>query len=311
MGLRIDNDETLQRFLQQHDLEQQNSGNTYGFKRPVGEIFGAIELLSGQKFNEEELFHVHRIGFPSQIHAQEALFHGTASRWRDWWEQTGSGDVADLAYAKVNLPQLPERPASATPLTGVMRRKSSGSNKRLTSIHEAHTYPSEFYDLDTGRYANLPGKWHGKSLSAEDIVEIITWAAEEGLDIMGDEYKDDNGNAVYAIRTIGLQAWQLPDSRWKSLPSKFTSEELRSEGHPVAGEWLLFRDSESGKIDPQKNAPFFFITREGTPGVLYVGIPVIDDSRNLGGVRSGDRELDSVDSRKGRRFGVECPVPAE
>lgn len=128
---------------------------------------------------------------------------------------------------------------------------------------------------------------------------------------MGDEYKDDNGNAVYAIRTIDLQAWQLSDSRWKSLPPKFTAEELQSEGHPVTGEWLLFRDNQSGKIDPQKNAPFFFVTREGTPGVLYVGIPVIDDSLKPGGATNGDNDLDPVSFRKGRRFGVEGLVPAE
>ncbi len=170
---------------------------------------------------------------------------------------------------------------------------------------------NEFYDLETGQFANLPERWHGISLSADDIIGITKWAAEEGFDMMGDEYKDDNGNAVYAIRTIDLQAWQLSDSRWKSLPPKFTAEELQSEGHPVTGEWLLFRDNQSGKIDPQKNAPFFFVTREGTPGVLYVGIPVIDDSLKPGGATNGDNDLDPVSFRKGRRFGVEGLVPAE
>ena len=311
MRLRIDNDETLQKFMQRHDLHDKDSGNEYGFGRPVREIFGALESLSGQKFNEGELFSVFRDGFTSQIHARETLFHNTASKWRDWWEQTGSADVADPAYKKVNLPQPPESRPSATPFDKVLKTSSGGSGHLLASIHEAHTYPREFYDLDTGRYAKLPEKWHGKSLSAEDIVEITKWAAEEGFDMMGDNFKDDNGNAVYAIRTIGLQAWQLPDSRWKSLPSKFTSEELQSEGHPVTGEWLLFRDSESGGIEPQKNAPFFFVTREGTPGVLYVGIPVIDDSLKPGGVTTGDNELDPIAFYKGRRFGFVGLIPAE
>ena len=108
-----------------------------------------------------------------------------------------------------------------------------------------------------------------------------------------------------------MQAWQLPDGRWKSLPSKFTSEVLKSEGHPVTGEWLLFGESKSGKIDPQKNALFFFVTREGTPGALYVGILVIDDSLKPGGATNGDSELAPVALLKGRRFGFEGLVPAE
>ena len=111
-----------------------------------------------------------------------------------------------------------------------------------------------------------------------------------------------------------MQAWQLPGSRWKSLPPKFTREELISEGQPVTGEWLLFRDGESGSIDPQKNAPFFFISREGTPGVLYAGVPVIDDSLKPGvrrGMTNADSDLDPVAFRQGRRFGSDVLVPAE
>ena len=311
MGLRIDNDETLLKFMQKYDLDDRDSGNEYGFGRPVREIFGALESLSGQKFNHRELNFIYRGGLPSQNYARELLFHRNASKWRDWWEQTGSAEVADPSYQKVNLPPLSDNRPSATPLNEVLKSNSRGSGHMLTSIHEAHTYSMEFYDLETGQFANLPERWHGISLSADDIIGITKWAAEEGFDMMGDEFKDEDGKAVYAIRTIGLQAWQLDNSRWKSLPSKFTPEQLKSEGHLVTGEWLLFRDSESGKIDPQKNAPFFFVTREGTPGVLYVGIPVIDDSLKPGGATLDDNELDPVAFQKGRRFGFKVLVPAE
>ena len=311
MGLRIDNDEALQKFMQKYDLDDIDTGNEYGFGRPVREIFGALESLSGRKFNDRELNSICRGGLPSQNYAREVMFHRNASTWRDWWEQTGSADVADASYKKVNLPPLSASQPAVTPLDKVLKKNGGASGHMLTSIHKAGTYPQEFYDLDTGRYANLPERWHGKSLSAEDIVEILKWAAEEGFDMMGDEYKDDKGNTVFAIRTIGLQAWQLDDSRWKSLPHKFTSEELISEGQPVAGEWLLFQDGESGQIDPQKNAPFFFVTRERTPGVLYIGIPVIDDSLKPGGFMNGDNDLDPVAFSKGRRFGFEELIPAE
>ena len=110
MGLRIDNDEALQKFMQKYDLDDIDTGNEYGFGRPVREIFGALESLSGRKFNDRELNSICRGGLPSQNYAREVMFHRNASTWRNWWEQTGSADVADASYEKVNLPPLPASP---------------------------------------------------------------------------------------------------------------------------------------------------------------------------------------------------------
>ena len=221
-----------------------------------------------------------------------------------------------------NAPQAEEPNPAAEPqpkasVDGNMKLNGRSSNRMLHSIHELNARPNplydidfeQLYDLDTGRYAALPQKWRGRVLSADDIADITKWAAEEGFDMMGDEYKDSDGNGIYSIRGIGLKAWQLPDTRWKSLPSEFTVAQLQTEGRRVIDNWLLFKDSVTGTLDLQRHAPFYFVTREGTPGIIYVGIPVVDDSLKPGGLTSGDDELDPVAFSKGRRFGIDGLVP--
>jgi hypothetical protein len=316
-GDRIEDDETLQKFMQKHDLNAKDDGNKYSVGRPVREVFGALESLTGENFNDDELFGIFRGGTDSQNHAKEVLFHRNAAQWRDWWEQTGAADVADPAYKKVNLAPQPIAVLTTAPVDGNMKLNGRSSNRMLHSIHELNARPNplydidfeQLYDLDTGRYAALPQKWRGRVLSADDIADITKWAAEEGFDMMGDEYKDSDGNGIYSIRGIGLKAWQLPDTRWKSLPSEFTVAQLQTEGRRVIDNWLLFKDSVTGTLDLQRHAPFYFVTREGTPGIIYVGIPVVDDSLKPGGLTSGDDELDPVAFSKGRRFGIDGLVP--
>ena len=307
MGCRIENDETLQKFMQKHDLDETDHANEFGIGRPVREVFGGLQRLSGQNFNDVELYFVFRYGLPSQIHAKELLFHQAAMGWRDWWEQIGSNDIDDRAYQKVNLAPLPDSGTFSVPLDISLTTDTGSGNDILLSIRTSSVpeFPSQLLDLDTNRRANVPEKWRRDSLSADDMTELIQWATGEGFDLMGDEFTDSDGKSVYALRTFGLQAWQLEDARWKSLPAKFTVNELKANGRPVPDEWLLHRDADSGKIDAQKHAPFLFITREGTPGCINVGIPVTDDSLKPGGVSSGDYELNPVEFRKGRRFGLE------
>jgi beta-lactamase regulating signal transducer with metallopeptidase domain/protocatechuate 3,4-dioxygenase beta subunit len=307
MGCRIENDETLRKFMQKNDLDETDYANEFGIGRSVREVFGGLQRLSGQNFNDFGLYTVFRTGLPSQIHAKELLFHQAAMRWRDWWEQTNSNDIDDRAYQKVNLAPLPDSGTFSIPLDVSLTTDTGSSNDMLLSIRTSSVpeFPSQLLDLDTSRRANVPEKWRRDSLSADDMTELIQWAAGEGFDLMGDEFTDSDGKPVYAFRTIGLKAWQLEDARWKSLPAKFTVNELEASGRPVPDEWLLHRDADSGKVDAQKHAPFLFITREGTPGCINVGIPVTDDSLKPGGVSSGDNELNPVEFRKGRRFGLE------
>jgi hypothetical protein len=89
---------------------------------------------------------------------------------------------------------------------------------------------------------------------------------------------------------------------------------LQAEGTPAAG-MLLHRDREKQAFEPEKKATFLLKTREGTPGLLFVGVEVRDDSLKPGGVARGDTKRQPIAFTKGRRFGwsplVEFPGEAQ
>lgn len=318
-GLRIENNKDLLAFLQKYDLGEQNQEQQYDFGRPVREIFGALKSLTGQQFEEQELFHIHREGFPSQIRLMEELFHQHASQWSDWWEESGSAMVEEAEYKKVRLAPLPGSEPAMPTFDIALKTGSGVRGAVLTSIRtpRAATNFGNFYDLDTGRYASLPERWNRKSLSADDVDAILRWASEKGFDIMCDEYRDKEGNQVFALRTIGLEAWQLDESRWKKMPDELTVDRLKSEGDAVTGDWLLFQDPKTKAVDPQKHAPFLFVTSEGIPGVIYVGVPTevnrtppSDSGPTAIVLPRTDLELiSSHHFRSGRRFGIEALLP--
>ncbi len=80
-----------------------------------------------------------------------------------------------------------------------------------------------------------------------------------------------------------------------------TVEALQGEGTP-ARELLLPFDRETGAYAPVSTASFGFTTREGTPGLLFVGIEVQDTNVKSGPLQ-GDNERNPSHFFKGRRFG--------
>ena len=214
-----------------------------------------------------------------------------------------SKQIDDAAYSRVNLAELVAEKAIA-PLSPDMHFKvdSGGSGWVLESVLNPAS-KTVLYDFDTGRVAALPERWRGANKIEGQLDEIVAWAQQEGFDLMGDEYTPPNGERpVFALRPIGLRAWELGSHRWKMQSADITLEALQSEGK-LADKLLLHRDEESNTFDPQATATFLYITREGTPGLLFVGIEVQDDSLQPGGRIEGDLELMPIAFRKGRRFG--------
>ena len=80
-----------------------------------------------------------------------------------------------------------------------------------------------------------------------------------------------------------------------------TFESLQAEGTAADG-LLLHYDRKAESFDPKETATFLFITREGTPGVLFVGVEIQDNSQKPGGSSTGDNELNPIHFFKGRRF---------
>jgi hypothetical protein len=306
MGL-VAADAELLKFMQQHDLDAMDRNNRYSFGRPVREICGALEKLTGQKHGEEQLFHIFLDGLPSQRRMKMALFQQTAPRWADWWEKEGPIKV-DAAYSRVNLPDFdPIEPGNPLPPGTHFKLAGGGSGWVLESVLNPAS-KTVFYDFDTGRASELPERWRAAQDIAGRLDEIVAWARQEGFDLMGTEYTPPNdAQPVFALRSIGMQTWELAANRWKMRSDDVTLESLEAEGRP-AGELLLHRDNERGngekdRFDPQATATFLYLTREGTPGLLFVGVEVQDDNLKPGGAMAADVELQPIAFRKGRRFG--------
>lgn len=301
MGLRAE-DPDLLKFAKENDLHPTDQDNQYGFGRPVREICGALQKLTGQQFSEEELYHVFRRGSPSQIQRKRVLFERIAVEWASWWELHWKDFVQDELYSKVDLkltedegPILPPSPNSH------FKTGAGGSNWILESVLNRQA-KRVFYDYDVGRVSALPEKWRNAENIEAHLDEIVVWATREGFDLMGTEYETAEGRRVYAIRSIGLHAWELGNDRWKMSSKGLTLEDLKSEGRP-ADKLLLHFDVVTKTIQPLEPASYLFITRHGTPGLLFVGIEVQDDSLKPGGIANGDDELNPVAFYKGRRFG--------
>ncbi len=299
-GLTAKDDE-LARFARKYDMDDNNDvGDQYSFGRPIREIFASLESLTDQRFDESELFHTFRTGTDSQMHLKRLAYHRVARKWADWWEGKAPALIRDKAYWKVHLPVPPEKGAQVDGAATTYKVSERHSNWILQSIFDAKAERSLF-DLDTGRTAGLPKKWRSPEAIDAHFDEILAWAASEGFDLLGTDYVDFDGRRYFALRQIGLQAWELGPDRWKKLPATIRIDALLKEGVP-AKNWLLHIDKESGQLDPKATVPFLYITREGNPGVLYVGIEVQDDSLKPGGIVMGDSELDPVAFTKGRRF---------
>lgn len=307
MGLRIDGtDQTLLKFMQQHDLSPKHNGNEYDCGRPVREIFGALHSLTGQNFGEQELFSVflNKNDFPSQKHAKAVLFQRIAERWAQWWQLEGHKLTNDPSFHTVKLSPLPVlAPSDSISADAQLKTESGTSNWILEPMRRASSRRS-FYDLDTGRAARLPKRWRDKKLSEEQLLEIQEWAAEQGYDMLGDEIEGENEKSLFVLRPIGLSTWELPKTQWKAKLKQTSINSLKEQGRLNKQDLLVSFDAETNKAKPLETATFFYITREGTPGILYVGIEVHDNSLKPGGISTGDNELNPVAFMKGRRFGL-------
>lgn len=299
MGLKAD-DKDLAAWAQKFDIDNDREGTAYGFGRPVREVSAALEKLTSQKMGEEELFHVFLTGLQSQRYMKRLLFYQVAKKWSDWWEAHAGEFTKDAAYQVVKLGPPPDKPAKAAP-GAHFKTGSSNSNWILEPVFNPKSH-IVFFDFDTERAASLPSKWKKDEDRDKKWEEITAWAAAEGYDMMGSEYELPDGQRVYALRALDMDVWELDPKNWKREIGDTTLEEMKAAGRRTDG-WLLHYDAEKRSVDPKATGSFYYITREGTPGLIFVGIEVKDDSLKPGGVQMGDSELDPVAFSKGRRFG--------
>ena len=296
MGLKATVKE-LREFAFANDIGE--STNSYSFGRPVREVTGTIQKLTDHDLQDDQLYSIFKSGTEQQITMRQKLFELQAIKWADWWEANAKNFDVPEEYQTVNLPEFDSMVSVAMIQPDQrIKTRSGGSNWMLESAL-APNAKRVFMDFDTSRVSALPAKW--KNLAELPMKEIEEWAMEEGFDMMGTQVVVQGvDHPIYALHMLGMQAWQLNDERWKAKFNDISLEELQSEGTQVKEAKIFHRAGE--QTDYEKHATFLAITREGTPLLLFLGVPVYDDSLQPGGVAQGDNELRTIAFRKGRKF---------
>jgi hypothetical protein len=265
-------DAELLAFMQEHDLDKGRGGRLFSFGMPFREITGALHTITGQRFNEDELNFVTLMGGAEQHRVQRLLFQKLAARWAAWWEANWQHFTKEPAYAKVNLPPMPEaaRPHTLAdqPFPTGPRVKASGAwSNVILGPPQSLDYYRSFEDLDSGRMLKWPDEL-GPPEKAKPAA-VAAWAAQEGYDLQGTEFKQAGSTETFfALRGLGLRAWQAENGRFGTI-----EEELRNGlpklGRP-AGDLLMDFDPKTKTYHPENEATFLFVTREGATGVLQV-----------------------------------------
>ena len=272
-GLRMRDPELLT-FLKKHDLDKREGGELFTFGMPYREITGALHSLTGQRFNEEELNFINLEGTPKQRWLQLWLFHQLAGRWTIWWKKEWRRFTDDPVYAKVSLPSLPEAPkvvggTAEQPFpTGNAARVSSGWANVIVGPPQPQEYYRTFKDLDTGREIKWPVELPEPSKVKGEAV--AAFASREGFDLRGIEYTPPGSDkSYYALQGLGLRAWQVANDRYDSIDGELHNDKPFELGRP-AGDLLMDFDPTTQTYNPENEATFLFVTREGTTGILQV-----------------------------------------
>jgi len=274
LGCRCD-DEALLAFMQKHDLDKDNRDGRFGYGRPFREITGALRNITKTHQRDDEVNFVFLGGGERQQQIQRKLFHELAVRWQSWWEENWRDVVMDPAYKDVKLPEFKQQSSLAS-LSVANRIKVMNGMSGATVQPIEKSSDACFLDLDSGRRGSRPAEmFRDKEVTVAEQLkqrdpEVLSWAAEEGLDLMGFVYQppgtDENH---FAIKPLGMRVWRVDNHRWDSFDKEVASNESLKLGQPADGVLMAY-DAKTKKYLPDEEATFIFETREGTTGLIQI-----------------------------------------
>ena len=281
-GLLIE-DDALGPFLQRHDLEDAAGASSgawpFGYGRAQREVFGALQRLTGQKFDEFELRFVDLSGTDSQRQQKGRQFSSVALQWQNWWERDWKSMLNDPAYSKVGLP-LDDSPRNAAP-TGqhqlpvgkALKFQSTGFGGIIQLVSESDAVCC-FIDLDTGRTSGWPKAIPDRgNLSS---TELKNWVKRKGFDVVGVMHTPKGEqNPRYCAQPLDMQTWKISEEELRQLGTAVSGETSYPLSRPV--KLMVPRTSipKPHDIDHSGDA-FLFVTREGTSGVLRLTAQVTE-----------------------------------
>jgi beta-lactamase regulating signal transducer with metallopeptidase domain len=267
-GVTLSEDRLLA-FMQAHDLNEESpQDKTFDLGRPVREIFGALQKLTGTTQGEQELYHVFLGGAQQQRDLQRQLYHEMAVKWAGWWSLNWTLFVSDPAFAEVRLPAVEPSMLKGPIDTGPKYMVGGGHANVIVSPVE-HRDRGSFIDLDTNRAPDWPDAFTDSD-EQRLIHALLVWAARDGVDLMGMEFTPPGSSRTYyCVRGVGLQAWQIANERWDTIKDELASDQPLQLG-PPAGDLLMDYDAELAAYVPSRRATFLFRTREGAQGILRI-----------------------------------------
>jgi hypothetical protein len=297
-------DPGLARFMQTHDLGS-HGGKYFDLGRPEREIFGALHKLTGQNFDDAELFGICLSEDPRRQVLQRRLFLRQASRWQTWWEANWRQLTDDGAFQKVNLAVVDEALPLASPTLGPKARLGEGMiGATLSPAVQGGQHADHFLDLDTGYEPTWPAHIP-KDEPKIDQKKLDNWAAENGVDLMCITHRSPEGTQTFVLRGFGMKAWEVNQRDLRNIDSLIAAGTL-PKGPPV-GELLMHYDAESKQFVPDANAAFIFVTREGNWGLIET-TDRITRTANLNGTMPGSAPA-GVGFFKGVQFNLKPIIP--
>lgn len=267
-------DPALLTFLQSHDLDEAKDPNGFdrghfSMGRPVREVAAALRKITQTHQTESEVFLTFFEGGLQQRASQRKAYDAVARRWADWWQTHARERVNDPAFAEVNLPAPMEEPVWTRFTTGPKIKVTGGMSGVVVHPLQDGGHGCALA-LSLNRKISLPPLSTGTNQALPEVEAVAAWAARAGADLLGCLYQDKaSGRTIYAARTLGLQAWEVPNDHWDRIEQEVSRDALPTLDAPAA-EWLLHYDPDRRHYDPETKATFLFITRDGTQGIVRI-----------------------------------------
>jgi beta-lactamase regulating signal transducer with metallopeptidase domain len=303
-GLMVDDAELLS-FMQKWDLDEKNRSGLFGLGRPVREVFGALQKLTGEDFSDIELYPMHLSEDVRCQVLQRNIFGRQAGKWQAWWQAHWKSLTDDTAYQTVGLKWSEEKMPPAKVSLGKAAKISGVMNMAVLSPPiQAGEHAWYFYDLDSGYRPNWPNEIP-RNETASKSKQLADWAQNKGVDLMCVTHRSPEGKETFVLRAIGMQVREINARQLRDIEGLVSSGRI-PEGRPV-GELLMHFDEDSKQYVPDANAAFIFITREGNMGIIEV-TDRITRTADLTGQAAG-MSTGGIGFHKGVQFNLSRIIP--
>jgi beta-lactamase regulating signal transducer with metallopeptidase domain len=263
-------DKDLATFMRLHDLDDGAGGTHFGFGRAIREIFGAIHKLSGHKFNDSDLFHIHLSEDPRRVVLQRRIYAKQAQQWEDWWRINWRERTDDVAYQKVDLKidkeVIPSIDATPEGLASGFRLGDQSRGATLSPAAQKGKYATYFLDLDTGHALPWPSQI-SRDEARVDHKQLATWASANGIDLMCVTHRSSEGKENFVLKSFDMKLREISPRALRSIDKATTKRQLPL-GREETGDLLMHFEDETKQYVPDANAIFVYQTREGNWGLI-------------------------------------------